>query len=103
MEQFSLNDLGVDLVIEITENGSVVDISTATAKELLLKNPSGTEVAKTAEFVSDGSDGKVKYTILVGDIDQTGLWEMRAKITFSPTKIFYSYGEESDRQFRVVK
>ena len=102
-DQFSINDLGVDLVIAITEDGAVVDISTATTLELVLKRPGGTEVTKTASFYTDGTDGKIKYQTLAGDIDAVGLWEMKAKVTFSPTKVYYSYGELADRQFRVTK
>lgn len=74
------DDYGTVLTMTITEDGSVVDISTATVKVFIFKNKSG-RVEKTASFVTTGSDGKLKYTFLDGDIDTAGPWQVQARVT----------------------
>ena len=89
-EKTTLNDLGVSLQILCTENDLFVDISAAPTQEIILKKPDGTEVAKSAAFLTDGTDGIVAYSTLAGDIDQIGIWNYRAKITFNATQVYYS-------------
>jgi len=75
------NDVGVIITVTITEAGSAKNISTASVKKIWFRDPNGDEVEKTAEFVTDGSDGKVKYTTIADDLDTAGEWEFQAKIT----------------------
>lgn len=89
-ETTTLNDLGVSIQITIEENGAVVDISTATALEIILTKPTGAQSTKTAALYTDGSDGILQYSTVSGDIDQVGIWGYQAKITFSPTQVYYS-------------
>lgn len=40
-------------------------------------------ILRTAEFVNDGSDGEIFYTIQEGDIDEAGTWQMQVIVTAS--------------------
>jgi len=76
------NDVGVELVIEfVDEDGVVIDISTASTKQILLRKPGAAAVAKTGVFDTDGSDGLLKYTTTkvgsVYDLDRAGQWQIQ--------------------------
>ena len=77
------------------EDGSAADISTYTTKQFVMTDPAGAATIKTAAFDSDGSDGILKYTLIDGDIDLSGNWQVQARIikagveiTSEPLKFF---------------
>ncbi len=70
-------NIGDEILITVKRNGSAVNISTATVKKFKLRKPDGTVVERTAAFKTDGVDGKLTYTTIAGDIDQTGQWHVR--------------------------
>ena len=45
-----------------------------------LKNPAGTKLTKSAAFDSDGTDGKIYYAAVAGDLDETGTYEIQGKV-----------------------
>ena len=81
------NDTGV--IIELTINksdGTAYDLSPASTKEIAFESPSGIRTTKAASFVTDGSDGKIKYVTQANDISEAGMWKVRAHLvlpTFS--------------------
>jgi hypothetical protein len=75
------NDVGTVFNVTIKDqSNAIVDISAATTKQIIFTDPEGTDVAKTATFNTDGTDGKINYVILVDDLDLVGLWKMQAKV-----------------------
>jgi len=58
----------------------IVDISSATNLEIMFQKDDGSVVTKTAELTSDGSDGKMEYNIIEGDLDQVGDWKMQGRV-----------------------
>lgn len=93
-----LNDVGVVFTVTILEpdpnNPSeliVKDISTATVLEIILQtpNPDLTKVTKTAVFSTDGTDGKITFTSIAGDLDLAGRWFLEGEVTL-PTGKFRS-------------
>lgn len=77
------NDYGqmIILTVKDTDTDQPADISDySTTIQIQLKNPSAEVATKTAEFVTDGADGQVKYTLADGDIDASGTWYIRAKV-----------------------
>ena len=99
IDTITLGDIGTDLQITVTEAGTAVDISSAAVLEVLLTKPSGTEIARTASRLNGGTDGKLHYTTVAGDIDERGIWSYRARVTFSPSQVYHSI---EPQQFRVV-
>jgi hypothetical protein len=61
----------------VDKNGSTVDISTYTSGiTVTFRDPKSLKtVAFTGTFVTDGTDGKVKFTPATGDLDRPGMWE----------------------------
>ena len=70
-----VGDVGTVFLATIKDqDGVVVDVSTAAVRQMRFKKPDGTLLTKTAVLVTDGTNGQVKYTAIVGDIDQAGEW-----------------------------
>lgn len=70
-------DIGTAFTITMMDDTVVVDISTATIKQITFKKPSGTKIVKDAVFVTDGTDGKLQYTSISGDLDEAGKWYLQ--------------------------
>jgi hypothetical protein len=84
-------DIGTVFELTITETtGTVVDVSTATSKSILFQKPDKTKVSKTATFTTDGSDGKIQYTAVDGDIDTIGEWSMQGYVELASGGKFHS-------------
>lgn len=65
------------------QNGAIVDISTATTKQLIFKKTDGTIVAKAAAFVTDGVDGQMQYISAANDLDQSGTWHVQGYVVLA--------------------
>ena len=61
----------------LDQDSTVLDISTATTKQLIMLLPDGTKLEKTATFYTDGSDGKLQYTIASGDLSIPGVYRLQ--------------------------
>jgi len=83
--EIHLNDIGTVFTITLKDGSSVVDISSATTKIIIFGKPDGTSVSQTGTFTSDGTDGKMYYTSVDGDLDQPGWWKIQAYIIDSGT------------------
>jgi len=66
--------------LTLQQDGATFDASSYTTKEFIFIDPDGTAATKTADFDSDGTDGKLKYTILTGEVDSAGNWNVVARI-----------------------
>ena len=67
----------------IDPNGDVVSVSSATSIKFKFLPPSGIVEEKTGTFTTTGTDGKVQYTTIAGDLDETGSWACQVKIVYS--------------------
>ncbi|OGC94097.1 MAG: hypothetical protein A2W25_11990 [candidate division Zixibacteria bacterium RBG_16_53_22] len=70
----------------------------ATNLYIYLTPPSGVDKTKAAVLSSNGSDGKMQYVTVNGDLDETGSWQIQGYIKFSNSQIF----KTSVRQFNVL-
>lgn len=81
------NDVGTIFLVTIKdENDAVVDVSTAITKNLIFKKPDGTIETRAASFVTDGTDGQIKYITVSGDLDTHGAWSLQAFVDFGSTE-----------------
>lgn len=87
-----VGDVGTIIRLTITEadGTTAVDVSGATVKTFYFLKPTGTKINKTAVFDSDGTDGKLKYTTLAGDIDTVGRWQVQAYVEIGAAKYYSS-------------
>jgi hypothetical protein len=84
--QIHKGDIGTKFRVTIANNGTAIDISTCTVKEIIFQDPYGVYKTKTATFETDGSDGMIYWTTTnVEDLDKVGKWKIQAKITMSGT------------------
>lgn len=77
-----VGDIGT--VFQITmldQDGVAADISSATTKQILFEkpDPERTVLIKAADWVTDGTDGKIEYVVVNGDLDLAGTWKIRGK------------------------
>ena len=75
-----LGDIGTVIEVTVEEDGTAVDISAATSKQILFQHDE-TYNKVDADFTTDGTDGKIQYTLVDGDIDAAGRWLVQACIT----------------------
>lgn len=76
------------LTILDTDTGAAADISSySTTIQMIFTNPSGTEIPKTATFVTDGTDGKIKYTIENNLFTVAGIWSVRGRVAGASSRL----------------
>lgn len=76
-----VGDVGATITVTINQDGSAMDISTSTDRNIYLRSPSGTVTNHTAVFVGDGSDGQIRYTTTdAGDVGEQGQWDLQADV-----------------------
>lgn len=82
-----IGDTGTTFYVTIKKDKEIVDISGTTEKKIIFDKPNANGVfSKDASFVTDGSDGKLKYTTEADDLDTAGIWKMQAVITLPTGK-----------------
>ncbi len=86
VEQSHVNDIGTVFrvtVFDTTSTGSttVADISSATTKKFTFRRPDGSTFERVAVFTNSGSDGKIEYATVDGDLNGPGTWHLQALVT----------------------
>lgn len=75
------NDVGTTFILTIKDQDeAVVDVSSASTKQVLFQGPNNKKVAQTASFTTDGTDGKIEYSLQSGDIPMVGTWKVQGKV-----------------------
>ena len=77
------DDIGTVFEVALMDGSSIVNVSAATTKEIIFEKPDGSTLTKTAEFVTSGSDGKIDYTTVAGDLDTIGRWKIQAYVVLA--------------------
>lgn len=96
--QIHLNDVGTIFEVTLQDANGIFPISGATVLQIsFLKADLVTVLVKAAVLTTDGSDGKLNYTALAGDLDQLGDWQLQAYVV---TPLFSGYS--SIDYFEVV-
>jgi hypothetical protein len=91
-----LGDIGTVLRLTLQDqNGAPINLGPASTLQILLRSPAGVWATKTATLTNDGSDGKLQYATLSGDLSATGRWRYRARVvipqgTFSSESVQFS-------------
>ncbi len=81
LDEVHVGDIGTVFEATITDAGVVVDISGASTKDLNFLKPDGTTTLnKNGSFTTDGTDGKLRYTTISGDLDTAGTWQIQAHV-----------------------
>lgn len=83
------DDVGTKLLATIIDDGEVVDISSASSFTLLIKKPNGVLLAKPATLETNGTDGKIYYITVAGDLDEAGVYKIQGLVVL-PNGSFYT-------------
>lgn len=76
-----VGDVNTEFRATVTDqDGAVVDISSASAKQLIFQLPNGARMVKTASLVNSGTDGKMKYLSIAGDLAMEGRWHVQGYV-----------------------
>jgi hypothetical protein len=70
--------VGHEFRILITENNVAKDISAATTKTIKIKRPDGTVLTVSADFLTTGADGYIRYLSLITDLNTSGTYYIQA-------------------------
>jgi hypothetical protein len=87
--EIHVNDIGTKFLATIKDDGEVVDVSSAISVTMMFKKPDDEVVQKAGVFDSDGTDGKIYYSTVVGDLDEAGQYKLQAKVVLS-TGTYYT-------------
>ena len=79
-DEIHVGDVGTQLLGTVTDDEVAVDISGATTKVFLFTKPDGTQINRTANFLTTGTDGKLQYTTVANDLDLEGEWKIQGHI-----------------------
>jgi len=83
-EEIHVGDIGTVLTVTVKDGSTVVNISSATVtKNLILVDSDGSKHTKAASFVTDGTDGKLRYTTVSGDLALAGHWQLQVYLVLS--------------------
>ncbi len=85
--EIHVNDIGTTFQLTFKDDGSVVNISSATIT-IMLQGPDDVTLSKTGSLVSDGTDGKAEYVTISGDLSTPGTWKLQGKLAFASTTYF---------------
>jgi len=80
-QEVHVGDIGTVFEVTVTEDDVALDISTATVLQILFKKPSGEVLTNTAVFTNTGTDGLIRYTSILDDLDEAGIWYMQGRLT----------------------
>lgn len=84
VKQYQKGDIGTAITVVVrNKSGLVVDISTATTKQIKLKKPDDSVVTKTGIFTTDGTDGKFYYVTTSNDLNQVGTWGIQGYLVMT--------------------
>jgi hypothetical protein len=75
-------DIGVNFNITVMNGDAVLNVSNANSISIIFQKPDSSDLTKTASLVTNGTDGKIKYTTVAGDLDQIGTWQIQARVDF---------------------
>jgi hypothetical protein len=75
-------DIGVNFNITVMNGAAVLNVSNANSISIIFQKPDSSDLTKTASLVTNGTDGKIKYTTVAGDLDQIGTWQIQARVNF---------------------
>jgi hypothetical protein len=79
--EIRVGDINVQMILNIIEDGEPVDLSTVFSTEILIRKPDGVLLTNSANFMTDGTDGRIYYNSVAGDFDQEGIHKIQARIT----------------------
>lgn len=79
-QNIQVGAINLSIELELRDGYTALDISGATTKQIIIDKPDGTNLIRDANFVNTGTDGKLYYLTVVGDLDQSGTYKIQSYI-----------------------
>lgn len=96
-DEIHVGDIGtvLELTLKETINNShiPVDISSASVKDITLRRPDLTTVTRDGTFSTDGTDGKLTFTTIAGDLSMDGCYSLQVYLELAAWDGFSNIGE----------
>lgn len=93
--------MGVPIELRVNAAGGSSNIQDATTKEIIFKTPGGSTVTKTADFVSGGGDGMLRYVSQAADFTEVGMWLAQVHLVFPGPVEVWSTVEQFEVQAKL--
>ena len=93
--EIHVGDIGTVFRQEVTDCGSIVDISTATSLQICFTSPN-TMFTRVSTFTGVGTDGLHQYVAVAGDLFEQGCWQWQGIIVFPSGNLFHTNIKEFD-------
>ena len=83
--EIHVDDIGTRFLVTVKDDGSGVDLSTASTLQLSFRKPSDTVVNRSASTLVDGSvaSGVMYYDSVDGDLDEAGKYKLQGKVVLA--------------------
>ncbi len=78
--EIHVGDVGTQLIMTVKDDGAVVNISSASDLDVIIRKPDGVSYSKTGTLYTDGTDGKMSYTSITGDFADAGNYKIQGKV-----------------------
>jgi hypothetical protein len=86
-ETVRVGDVGTVFEIVVIDENGPVNIQFSNTREFIFGKPSGF-ITRPAQFVTDGTDGRLFYVSVPGDLDEPGEWRLQARVEVPGVGIF---------------
>jgi hypothetical protein len=83
-------DVGAVFEVVVFDKDGVVDLSSAPTKDFIFGKAQFGSFVRPGVLVTDGTDGKIKYSTAAGEIDQVGEWRLQVRIMFPDLSVLVS-------------
>ncbi len=87
--EIHVNDVGTRFLITVKDDGTVVNVSGVSSISLIFKKPSDTVIYRSGLLYTNGTDGKVYYDAVAGDLDEAGYYKLQGRVSFT-SGVYYT-------------
>ena len=86
--EIHVGNLGTRFSITIQEGGSGINISGATTKDVIFRKPDDEVIVRSGVLTGDGTDGKMYYDIVSGDLNAAGHYRLQGRVALSSSTYY---------------
>lgn len=81
--EIHVNDIGTRFLATIKDCDEVVNVSGAPYLNFTFKKPDDSLITRSASIYTNGTDGKIYYDTVAGDLDQAGLYKLQGQVALA--------------------
>lgn len=81
--EIHVNDIGTRFLATIKDCDEIVNVSGATLLTFSFKKPDDSIFYRSCNLYTNGTDGKIYYDTVSGDLDQAGLYKLQGQVSLA--------------------